>query len=433
MRYLLLVFWLCVLLLGVLLWRQQESNVFADGHLVCPPLPAALVAAQVPPMAPPPSGVLALLAQPRPVEPVCQSMKIKILEPPRESEQVTRLRVADQADWGIARMAEPTPVAVASLAHVRPVRPAPALVSASEVTSPTEVVPNLYLPEGALNEEGAMLTLIKPELAAFEEPSLEAKPAPFVMKAGERVRPLTRFRNDTDFDWVKFERDQKEWWAQAEYFIRVDPRNETSAQMHNLVIGQEAVDRDSALVPDYQPDDLVGVAHEYVLDGKELRLRREAAQALVRMIEEAKAQGLTLRVFSGFRGFAYQKKLYLERPEQLLGWIKEIQASKAEIGSLSRLVYQAYEQGDEIASQILHEESTELAEAARAVAEELFPGESDYQIVVGGGNLRKSQIYFSLFQEAVSKRLPGVEVIRPKGEPVEGAVIYALESVNKPA
>lgn len=125
--------------------------------------------------------------------------------------------------------------------------------------------------------------------------------------------------------------------------------------------------------------------------------------------------------------------LGLERPEQLLGWIKEIQASKAEIGSLSRLVYQAYEQGDEIASQILHEESAELAEAARAVAEELFPDESDYQIVVGGGNLRKSQIYFSLFQEAVSKRLPGVEVIRPKGEPVEGAVIYALESVNKPA
>lgn len=124
--------------------------------------------------------------------------------------------------------------------------------------------------------------------------------------------------------------------------------------------------------------------------------------------------------------------LSLERPEQLLGWTKQIQASKAEIGALSRLVFDAAEQGDEIAMQILREEAAELSEAVRAVAGKLFPNDSDFQIVVGGGNLRKSKVYFPLFEAAVAKYLPGVKVIRPEREPVEGAVLYALQQLGKP-
>jgi N-acetylglucosamine kinase-like BadF-type ATPase len=124
------------------------------------------------------------------------------------------------------------------------------------------------------------------------------------------------------------------------------------------------------------------------------------------------------------------RHLGIERPEQILGWVKANQGSKAEIGALSRLVFEAHEQGDATATQILKEEAVELAEAARAVAENIFHGESGYQIVVGGGNLRKSQAYFDLFKAAVAERLPGINVIRPRREPVEGAVIYALQNIG---
>ncbi len=120
-----------------------------------------------------------------------------------------------------------------------------------------------------------------------------------------------------------------------------------------------------------------------------------------------------------------------ERPEQILGWTKQIQGNKTEIGALSRLVHQAYERGDATAAQILREEAEELALAAAAVAKKLFPDDSDYEIVVGGGNLRKARHFFEMFQAAVAKRLPGIPVILPRREPVEGAVIYALEQLRR--
>ena len=122
--------------------------------------------------------------------------------------------------------------------------------------------------------------------------------------------------------------------------------------------------------------------------------------------------------------------LDLERPEQLLGWMKNIQASKAQIGSLSRLVFKAHETGDACAIEILRREVSELALAAWAVAKRLFPDEQDYDIVVGGGNLRKSKAYIDLFRETAAERLPGIDVIMPRREPVEGAVLYGIKLGN---
>lgn len=118
-----------------------------------------------------------------------------------------------------------------------------------------------------------------------------------------------------------------------------------------------------------------------------------------------------------------------DRAQQLLGWVRDVQASKAEIGSLSRLVFKTYEQGDETAARILKEEAADLAGQVYAVAHKLFVDRGGYNVVVGGGNLRKSDSYFKLFCEEVAKRLPGIDVIRPEREPVEGAVLYAIQNL----
>lgn len=119
-----------------------------------------------------------------------------------------------------------------------------------------------------------------------------------------------------------------------------------------------------------------------------------------------------------------------DRAEQLLGWTKEIQGAKDKIASLSRLVHQAHESGDSTATAILREEADELAMAVEAVAHKLFTSdEKDWEVIVAGGNLRKNPSFFNLFQTAVATRQPGTPVVQPRKEPVEGAVLYALQQV----
>lgn len=346
MKRLLLAFVCLSLCLAALVLYDPRTSWFADGRLVCAPLPPAFVPAVAPPLEAPRPLVIESVGQPLYTASV-PSAKIQ-LEPQPNNEQLALVRMADQADWGIPALPQPTPLVIASAAKPKiitpvptptpiptltpiatpslPATPAPTPAPTPESTptgetvatpasahaEATPLVPNLYLPEGALGEEGALLTLIKHDLAAYEEPDTQSKPAPFTMKEGEEVRPLTRLRNESDFDWIKIERQGKQWWAQAEYFIRVDPRNITSGGESNLEYGEEAVDKDSALPVGYAPDDMANVNKDYLLENKDVRVRREVAGKLNEMVRAASRKGLKLRVISGFRDFEHQKRLYLE-------------------------------------------------------------------------------------------------------------------------
>lgn len=349
MRFLWLSFLVLTPLLVLLAVFQRTPSAYADGRLACEPMPPRLerIAADAPLLKRKPVD-LARLAQ---RNAAAQPRGIQIVEPQPGNETLAMLRQLDQTDWGMAR-GSMTGELLASLPPARVVQPVPvrmtgeppettatlALDTAGTTgipaiastdgpgTSPTVVAalppladtprppvqPNLYLPEGAVDEEGAHLTLIKPELTAHEQPDAKSPAAAFVLKEGDRVRPLTRLRNEKDFDWIRFERDGREWWAQAEYFIRVDPRNQLALGTTNLPIGGEVVDKDSALPPVYAPDDLVPVPRDLMLDPRDITIRKETLDALTRMVEAAEKDGHKLRVFSGFRDFDYQKKLYLE-------------------------------------------------------------------------------------------------------------------------
>lgn len=171
---------------------------------------------------------------------------------------------------------------------------------------------NLYLPDGATDEEGAMLTLINHELAIYELPDETSSAGPHRLREGDQVRPVTRLRNSTGFDWIKFDWDGKAYWAQAEYFIRVDPRNRKNTAKGNLEPGTEKVDKDSALPAEYEPNDLKEIHGKYTFGAKNVMLRADAVDAFHRMAEAAERDGRHIRVFSGFRDFSYQKRLYLE-------------------------------------------------------------------------------------------------------------------------
>ncbi len=80
----------------------------------------------------------------------------------------------------------------------------------------------------------------------------------------------------------------------------------------NLPVGTERVDKWYALPFEYEPDDLVTLDGQYCKI-RQIQLRAEAADAFKAMVNAAKAQGIHVYGFSGFRSAHTQRDLYLNR------------------------------------------------------------------------------------------------------------------------
>lgn len=80
----------------------------------------------------------------------------------------------------------------------------------------------------------------------------------------------------------------------------------------DLPIGSEDTYRLATLPTDFRPTDLVLVPKEYSYYGNPIYLRNEAAHSLVRMLNDATQQGLCIRVFSGYRDYQHQQRLYAQ-------------------------------------------------------------------------------------------------------------------------
>ncbi len=79
-----------------------------------------------------------------------------------------------------------------------------------------------------------------------------------------------------------------------------------------------AVDRFSAIPPDYEPADLVPVGPGYDREVN-YRLRRDAAAALRSMLDAAGREGIQLKIVSAYRSWATQQGIYARKLRQG-GW-----------------------------------------------------------------------------------------------------------------
>ncbi|KAA0754343.1 D-alanyl-D-alanine carboxypeptidase family protein [Bacillus sp. AR2-1] len=75
---------------------------------------------------------------------------------------------------------------------------------------------------------------------------------------------------------------------------------------------QAVVNKEYGLPEDYKPEDLVVPNVPFSFSGtlEKSYLRKEAAEALERLFDLAKKEGIQLNAVSGFRSYDYQKKLY---------------------------------------------------------------------------------------------------------------------------
>lgn len=96
------------------------------------------------------------------------------------------------------------------------------------------------------------------------------------------------------------------------------------------------------------------------------------------------------------------------------------------VASLAVVADKAAQKGDTIARAILREAGNQLSHAAETVIKELRFEKKRFPLVLVGG-MFNSQIVLQTVKKNLTKVAPGVCYLRPRREPVEGAVSVALD------
>jgi len=111
-------------------------------------------------------------------------------------------------------------------------------------------------------------------------------------------------------------------------------------------------------------------------------------------------------------------RLGMSEFDEVVRWTYTVE--KSDISSLAPLVFEAAEQGDDVAQAILEDGARQLAALTHDVAVKLGLAEAAPTTVLYGGLFEQG--YFDLVRDAIDLLLPEAEVVRPK---VEGAVAAA--------
>lgn len=156
-----------------------------------------------------------------------------------------------------------------------------------------------------------------------------------------------------------------------------------------------------------------------------------AAQALTAVIRAHDGRGPQTTLTSNILNM-----LGLSSADELIGWTYA-DPSWARIAALVPVVVSSAEDGDEIASKILHEAVQELADSVKAVVQRLGlcgkDGKASFPLVLVGGVLKanKSWDIGKEVVDCISRVYPGVHPIHPEVEPAVGAAMVAWTRYTK--
>jgi len=143
--------------------------------------------------------------------------------------------------------------------------------------------------------------------AVYDRPDAKAPPQ-FFLKEGDEISGEYVTVPESDEDWLRTTRYGVVVWVPRANLHRIHPDN---VVVGNIPVGREKVDRWWGLPLDYEPDDLVPVPKHYrAAEDRDYKLRREACDALVAMLDAARADGIEIRVTSAYRAGRYQQGLY---------------------------------------------------------------------------------------------------------------------------
>ncbi|CAN5227200.1 hypothetical protein BH09SUM1_BH09SUM1_11500 [soil metagenome] len=143
--------------------------------------------------------------------------------------------------------------------------------------------------------------------AAHEQP-LSTAPAVKQYAKGDHVVGAYYLNKETDEEWIEFAEAGKKVYVPRCDVNRLYPGN---APTGDLPYGEETVNRWFGIPLTYEPSDLVTLDEKYAAGSKgEYELRKEASDALAKMLDDARAEGIDIRVTSAYRAGMRQKSIY---------------------------------------------------------------------------------------------------------------------------
>ena len=107
---------------------------------------------------------------------------------------------------------------------------------------------------------------------------------------------------------------------------------------------------------------------------------------------------------------------------------------RKDFASLAKLVTAAADNGDKVALQIMRDCATEIADILTTCANNLNMSKTSYKIAAPSGGLiaASNYRYSKMISRQIKKIHPLAKLVRPKFEPVIGAALIALDTINIP-
>ncbi|GIO26509.1 N-acetylglucosamine kinase [Ornithinibacillus bavariensis] len=109
---------------------------------------------------------------------------------------------------------------------------------------------------------------------------------------------------------------------------------------------------------------------------------------------------------------------------QLIDKVYQSESPKLTISPVSPLVFQAFEQGDQVAATILHQVADEIYHSLKTLADRLFSTEDSIPIILCGGLFQNSSILSDLLVEKCQRNF---SFLLPDVPPVVGSLAGAIQ------
>lgn len=147
----------------------------------------------------------------------------------------------------------------------------------------------------------------------YTSPSLQALRVGFRLHYPQTIQASGAVLSGSSSDFVPVEHKGKTYWVPEPLVLRI---TDAPSSGIDLPIGREGVTKLHPVSSDYRPSDLVPIPPQYCLNDLPHKLRREAEQACIQMLQDARKAGFDIRIVSSYRSFANQRYLYLRAIEK---------------------------------------------------------------------------------------------------------------------
>jgi len=147
----------------------------------------------------------------------------------------------------------------------------------------------------------------------YTSSSLQAAKARFNLHYRQTIRATGTLHSGSSCDFLPFEHKGETYWIPEPLVLRI---SEAPSSGTDLPIGLEDVAKGHPVSPDYRPSDLVPIPPQYCLNDLPHKLRREAMEACIQMLQDARKAGFDIRIVSSYRTFTNQRYLYIKAIEK---------------------------------------------------------------------------------------------------------------------